>query len=196
MLTNEELERVVKKNLPRALFRHSLAVAKFSAQLGRRFGWNPDLAFRAGLLHDWAKPWSPRKLVKYIRANKVKVPGFQFGLKYAPAVLHSYAGAAEVKRRGWLNDPRAIRAVASHTMGRPGMSLPEKILYVADVASPDRTFSGAKGIYQTALKSLDLAYLASVALKISYVLCHGRPLHPLTLRVWNAALQIKARGVK
>lgn len=165
--------------------RHSRAVAVLAAQLGRRHGWNPQEAYQAGLYHDWAKEWSPQELKAYVKKHRVSVPSLKFIKKHSPHVLHAYVGAAVVKRNGLIENPKALQAIASHTLGNPQMTLEDKILYVADLCSHDRTFKEATLIRALALKDIQAGFKAALALKIAFNLRHSRPLHPMTLTVWN-----------
>jgi len=187
-MDNDSRIRALKKALSRPLYQHSLSVARYAAELGKKGGWDPEQAYQAGLFHDWAKEWSHKKLRQYVRKNKVRLPDLPFVLKNAPDLLHAYAGAFDLKKQGWVTNRVTLAAIAHHTLGSPGMSLPEKILYVADIASPDRQFKGAQDIRRLAKKNLNAGFLSAVALKISYVVCQGKLLHPMTLTLWNEAV--------
>ena len=183
----------LKKTQSPARYRHSLAVARLAGELAAHHrGWPPDRARLAGLLHDWAKEWSPKQLFAYARRHKLAVPGLDFIRKVNPNILHGYVGAHAVKENGWIRDAASLRAIASHTLGDLVMGPPEKILYIADLASYDRVFKEAPAIRKLAFEDLQLGYAASMALKMEYQLRKRKPLHPFVTLVWNRT--IASRG--
>ena len=181
----ETLSQELKHLQSPARYRHSLAVARLAAKLGRRYGWEPERAKLAGLLHDWAKEWPPQALVQYVRSRRLRVPALSLIVKTAPNLLHAYVSADVARSKKWLRHPEDVRAVAAHTLGAPVMGTAEKILYVADLASPDRRYREAAGIRKQALQDLDQGFAAAVALKLSYQLRKRRAIHPLPIHMWN-----------
>ena len=66
--------------------------------------------------------------------------------------------AAEVMKRDWgIKDEDVINAVKNHTTGRQGMSLLEKIIFVADAIEPSRDYPGVDKLRELAFKDLDSA---------------------------------------
>lgn len=181
----ENLKREVEKVQSPRRYQHSLAVSALAARLAARHGWDPELARRAGLLHDWAKEWPPRLLKEYVVENELKVPAAAFIAKASPNLFHAYVSADVVKRKGWLKDKLALRAIASHTLGSSTMSLPEKILYVSDFASPDRPYAEAALIRRMAMKDIHGAFVEALRRKMHYQLLKQKALHPLVFEVWN-----------
>lgn len=111
------------------LYRWRAGPASWPVSMGRI----RDQAVRAGLLHDWAKEWSPARLRGYVRETR----GFRSRVEShfrtptgrAPA---RYASAHRAGRRGWAGAPATRAAMARHTLGHGRMTLLDKILYVAD----------------------------------------------------------------
>ncbi|MCB4756566.1 MAG: bis(5'-nucleosyl)-tetraphosphatase (symmetrical) YqeK [Elusimicrobia bacterium] len=195
MLSSKAALKLLKSNLSRERVRHSLAVAKVAQGLAKKYGWNPELAYQAGLLHDWAKEWSDKRLINHVRRFRLRVPDFSFILKVSPALLHSYVSADVIKRKGWVRDPSALKAIASHTLGHPRMSVADRILYVADLIAFDRTFKEVKIVRRLAERSLHRAFVAALVIKLSCTVRKGKPLHPLSLTVWRANAKEKQRDM-
>jgi len=65
------------------------------------------------------------------------------------------------------------------------MGIPEKILYVADFSSKDRAFKSAAIVRKVAMKNLQAGFRLALAKKIEWNLLKQKPIHPLTLEVWN-----------
>jgi predicted HD superfamily hydrolase involved in NAD metabolism len=181
---------VLEKELSPNRFRHSLAVARFAADLARRHGWDAARARMAGLVHDCAKEWSPAKLKAHVKRRRLIVPGLAFILKTSPGLLHAYVGADVAREKGWISGEQ-VRAVAGHTLGAEKMGAPEMILFVADLASPDRAFRDAARIRRIARKDLRAALREALAVKLGHQLRKSQKIHPTPVRVWNALLEKK-----
>lgn len=181
-----EVHQFLKKTLSAKRYQHCLNVAQLSSMLAKHHGWDPALAYQAGFLHDCAKEWSPQKLLAYAKKNKLKIPDMKFIQKNNPNLFHAYVGADVAKKKGWLNDRLALAAIRSHTLADLKMSIPQMILYVADFASKDRTYSSARKVRALATKNLRSAYRKALAKKIRWNLKASKPVHPFTIEVWNA----------
>jgi predicted HD superfamily hydrolase involved in NAD metabolism len=183
----------VRKELSPARARHCLAVGDFAAQLAQRHGWDPDLARRAGYLHDWAKEWPPKELERTVRNHGLKIPNLDFILRHGPNKLHGFVSAHLVRREGWITDRAALHAIQSHTLGARRASVPDRILYVADLASPDRRFPEAELIRAQAMTDLNGAFGEAMRVKLYYHVRKAKALHPFAVTVWNDWLE--KRGV-
>lgn len=177
---------ILEKRLSRARYRHCLAVARFAADLARRHGWDPGEARMAGLVHDCAKEWSPARLAAHVRRRRLAVPDLPFILANAPNLLHAYVSADVAVTNGWIARGAQARAVAAHTLGAVRMGVPEMVLFVADLASPDRPFPLAFAVRRVARRDLRAGFREALAVKIGYQLRQSKAIHPLPVRAWNA----------
>jgi predicted HD superfamily hydrolase involved in NAD metabolism len=183
--TYEFLEQQLKKLQSPARFEHGRSVSKLAGELAEKHGEDAAGARLAGLLHDWAKEWTPQQLVRYALRNNLRIPSMDFIRRASANLLHAYVSAHVAQTKGWLHDPAWIRAIASHTLGAPSMGVPEKILYVADLASYDRRFPEAPGIREEAFANLDKGFSSALAVKLTYQVRKRKPLHPIVADVWN-----------
>ena len=98
---------------------------------------------------------------KYLKRSKRE--------KTVPGAYHSLTGAALARNMGF--DERVSSAVRWHTTGRAGMSVLEKIIYLADKTEPFRPlYSGLPVIRAEMFRSLDLA----VAMALRRIICWNR----------------------
>ena len=185
MKSNSELRVIMKSILSASRFQHSLCVARLAKKIAPIYDWDPKKAEQAGILHDCAKEWSARKLANYVLRWKIPVPDFDFIRAYAPNVFHGYVGAHYAEKKGWTKDPLVLKAISSHTLGSMPIGKESQILYVADLASPDRRYQEAKRIRQTAMKNLRKAFIQAMRVKLSYAIRKNKPVHPLSIRLWN-----------
>ncbi len=178
----EELE----KTLSPGRFEHTLNVASLAEQLARVHGADPEAARLAGLLHDMGRRFDPAGVARYVKARRVGVPLRAKVLAYEPMLAHAYVSADLARRRFSIEDASILDAVRGHTLGSARMSLLDKVLYVADACSLDRTHAGAERTRALAFKNLDAALKRCVADKLAHARAREAWIHPLTLRLWNS----------
>ena len=166
-------------------FEHSYQTAKFSVELASVYGVDVLKAQTAGLLHDCAKGMAEKTLISFCRKNCKDIEDFKNIAKYAPKILHSFAGAVIAEKEFGIKDAGILNAVKNHTLGRPDMSMLEKIIFVADAVSYDRKFNSASKIRKLAKTDFDAAFKAVMYDKIEYVLRKGAWLCPKALETWN-----------
>ncbi|MCP6368247.1 bis(5'-nucleosyl)-tetraphosphatase (symmetrical) YqeK, partial [Klebsiella pneumoniae] len=75
---------------------------------------------------------------------------------------HAPVGAFLVRNEVGITDKEVLDAIAYHTSGRPGMTLLEKIVYVADYIEPGRRFPGVDEVRELAKKDLNAALIQSL----------------------------------
>ena len=165
-------------------FAHSVSVGDLAARLGKRHGWSPERARLAGLLHDYAKEWSPGELRRYVKKHRVAVPEFNFIWETSPNMLHAYVSAHIAQKKGWIKKKDAL-AIASHTLGHPTMGLEQKIIYIADMSAPGRSYPEARAVRRAAMTDLDRAFREALTFKLGWQVKKGKPVHPLPVLVWN-----------
>ena len=79
-----------------------------------------------------------------------------------PSLLHAKLGAWMAEHKYEVDDPEILSAITCHTTGKPGMSLLDKILYVADYIEPRRS----KAANLTAMRKLAFIDLDEACLEI------------------------------
>lgn len=181
----ERYRRILGKKMDRELYDHCLRVAETAVGLAERFGADSRKAHLAGLLHDYGKA---------LNADQLREKAVFFGLGHdriamaETRLLHAPVGAILIKTELGLDDSDILDAVASHTTGRSGMSLLEKVVYLSDYIEPGRDFDGVAAIRKLAAQDLDQALLAAVDSAISSVLKRKLLLHPLSVEFRNSLL--------
>ena len=84
-------------------------------------------------------------------------------------LAHGKIAAAVMEREYGITDKDMLNAVSFHTTGRSGMSLLEKIIYIADAIEPNRSYPGVEELRKSAETDIDLACLQSLTSTIAYV---------------------------
>lgn len=116
---------------------HSLAVEKRAVELANHWGASPRKAAIAGILHDICKHMPAQEMLQKVLLSGI-INNIDFHLQ--PQLLHGYAGALYVQEFLGIYDEDIIQAIRYHTTGRAGMSMLEKVVYLADLTSEDRNY--------------------------------------------------------
>ena len=146
IITPDMLPRLsgeVRARLSEKRFRHTEGVVAEAARLAGIY--SPELAAKitaAAWLHDVTKEYSYEKQLKICHDFGIILRDDE---KNLPPVLHSITAAAIIPVEfPDYADPVIILAVRWHTTGRTGMTLPEKILCLADFIEPGREYAGCR----------------------------------------------------
>ncbi|MDO9592867.1 MAG: bis(5'-nucleosyl)-tetraphosphatase (symmetrical) YqeK [Erysipelotrichaceae bacterium] len=169
---------------------HSLGVLEASRILQSRFGGNLLSICRAAVYHDLFKGLKKNELFELGRRVGYVAEGV---LAYMPEIAHGPIAALWLEKEGILTDQTALNAIRYHTVGRSEMTLEEKIVYLADAIESGRHYPGIERLRQEAEVSLEGALLISVTQTLSYVLANDRLIHPQSVEMRNALLQLLAK---
>lgn len=131
-------ERVMGRMSPKR-FRHTLAVEEMATRLCALYCPEYTLQLRAAaLLHDLTKELEPCQQESLCREYGLCVGAEE---KASPKLYHARTAAEKIRLEfSEFADPIVISAVRWHTTGHAGMTLPEKLLYLADYIDSSRTF--------------------------------------------------------
>lgn len=130
-----KIKKELAKELDSKRYEHTLGVAYTAACLAMRYDCDINRAYLAGLLHDCAKCMSHDERLHYCEKHDMEVTDIE---KQNPALLHAKVGAEMCRRKYDIKDEEICSAVRFHTTGRPGMTILEKIIFIADYLEPHR----------------------------------------------------------
>ena len=131
-----EIRKHLKKKLDAYRYEHTLGVEFTCQALAMRYGYDLDKADLAGLLHDSAKRFEDPVMLQKCLDRNIPVTAEE---ERDPSLLHAKLGAWMAEHKYEVDDPEILSAITCHTTGKPGMSLLDKILYVADYIEPRRS---------------------------------------------------------
>ncbi len=120
-------------------FEHTLGVEREIAELCALYLPEREGEMRiAALLHDITKELSPSEHIALLERYGVDIPE---SYKRNPKLFHALTGAYLARDRFVeCVDDEMFYAILYHTTGRRGMTLAEKLLYLADYIEDTRTF--------------------------------------------------------
>ncbi len=154
-------------------YQHSLGVMETAVELAKIHGADTEKAKIAGLLHDNAKNLDNI----YERSQDLEADLDEFEMK-SPPLVHAKLGAETAKIEFGITDPEILDAIKWHTIGRPNMTLLEKIIFVADLTEPGRDFPDAEPLRDLSRKNLDLAVAECIKSTIEVNKKRGNIIHP------------------
>ena len=148
----------IENNLSEKRKKHTYAVCGTAVELALFYGVDKAKAETAALFHDIFRD--------------------------APdsALTHGKTAADAMSRDYGISDEDILNAVRYHTTGRAGMSLLEKIIFLADAIEPGRDYQGVEKIRALAYKDLNGACALSMNGTIEYVRSSGLYLDDDTIR--------------
>ena len=166
-------------------FRHSLCVAEEALRLAKLYGADEQKAELAGLLHDIMKEADREEQEKYICMDTRRIPEYY---EISPKLMHAHAGASYVRRELGIKDKDVLAAIRYHTTGRAGMSLLERVVFLADFTSADRDYHDIDTMRSLASKSMEKAMLYALSSSITHLVSKGRLVHPDAIDAYNDLL--------
>lgn len=183
--TLEELRSYLQEKLTPKRYQHSINVAELAERLAGKIGIDTERAYIAGLLHDCGRGMSDDELLVHVYSDDMRPDAIEMR---QPVLLHAVYGTVIAERQFSVTDIELLRAIRNHTVADTGMSVLEKIIYLADMIEPDRKFDGIKRLRKLAATDLDTAMLVAFDISIKYVIKTGKLLHPKTVAARNELL--------
>ena len=176
----------LKKNVSSHRLQHILGVEATCIKLARCHQLDEQQAAQAGLLHDLAKFFPPKKLLKI--ATEVNIPIDEVCLNY-PHLLHADIGAVVAQREFKVKDPEKLTAIANHTLGAPQMSKLSCVVFIADVLEPNRGDNEKlAAMRRVAEQNLYKCVQQTSDYSLEYLLSKHKIIHPRTVLTRNWAL--------
>lgn len=153
---------------------HVLGCEQEAVSLAERWGEDPEDAAEAAILHDITKKLEQSEQLILCEKYDIIIDAIE---KESSKLLHAKTGAMLAEDRFGASD-RVRDAIYWHTTARPGMTLLEKIIYMADYIEPNRDFEGVDKLRQLAYADLDEAMILGLEMSIEDVCSKAIEPHP------------------
>ena len=144
---------------------HAQGVCETAREMAKRFGADEALAARAGILHDVTKALNKTQQLALAEKLGVQLTEFE---RQNPQLLHAKTGAAAA-RALFGECEEVASAIAWHTTGKPDMTKLEKIVYLADMIEPNRSYPTVDEIRAAAERDLDEGTLLALDRTIAFL---------------------------
>ena len=144
---------------------HAEGVCETAREMAKRFGADEALAARAGILHDVTKALNKTQQLALAEKLGVQLTEFE---RQNPQLLHAKTGAAAA-RALFGECEEVASAIAWHTTGKPDMTKLEKIVYLADMIEPNRSYPTVDEIRAAAERDLDEGTLLALDRTIAFL---------------------------
>lgn len=146
---------------------HSINVAKEAYKLAKQYNADEEKAYYAGLLHDCAKDIPLEKQFELIdKYNEYEI--MEDELEFSK-VIHALCGPIVAKKEFNVEDKEILDAIRYHTLGSINMTMLDKIIYIADLISEDRLYTGVEKLRELSYENIDKAIIMSIENTISYL---------------------------
>lgn len=157
-------------------FRHTMGVVDVAERLAVRYGADVEKAKIAALLHDATKHDDVISQEKRIRSYF----GDAVYQAWPRQLIHGLSAVVYAKTDLGIEDSEILNAIQNHSVGRPGMSLLEKIVFAADFLEPNREMDTTK-LRELALENLDKAIAIIIVSTLEHVKKMGYDIVPLSI---------------
>ncbi len=173
---------LAEETLSEYRFYHSKMVAKAAKELASKYGADINKAELAGILHDITKEMPLNNQLQLLEDNGIMLDSVT---KINSQILHAVSGSAYCEFLLDIKDRDVLNAIRFHTTARANMSLLEKIVFIADFISEDRTYPDIEIMRQEAQQSLEHGMKYALSFVIKSLAEQGRCVHPDAIDAYN-----------
>ena len=166
----DKINAYLKENLIENRYNHTLGVVETAKSLAKLNGVDLKKAEIAALAHDVAKNMPIESMRKIIEENNIELP---YETIQTPELWHSIVGPIIASEIFEIKDEDILNAMRWHTTGRENMTTLEKIIYMADMIEPKRSFPGIETLRRATFEDLDKGLLMGLNQTIKYLLNKG-----------------------
>ncbi len=178
-----KIRRSMENKLDHKRYEHTLGVAYTAAALAMRYGEDMQKALLAGLLHDCAKCMTNEKRLAICEKYNIAISEAE---RKNPFLLHAKVGSFLAMKKYGVSDKDVINAILNHTTGRPGMSVLEKIIWIADYIEPGRKQApNLTRIRRLAFEDLDQALLIALEDTLHYLHAGKMEIDTMTQKTYD-----------
>lgn len=179
----KKMEAKLKKHVDEARFVHTQGVMYTSAALAMAHGYDIHKAQVAGLLHDCAKCIPNEKKLRMCKKHHIDVTTVEYE---NPILLHAKLGAYIAETKYDVTDEEILRSITFHTTGRAGMSVLEKIVFIADYIEPGRfKAKNLAEVRKAAFADLDECMYMILRDTLAYLKHNPKAVDPTTSRAFE-----------
>ena len=163
----EKYKDIIRPLMSERRFNHSVNVSAEAVRLAKKYGADTEKAALAGILHDITKEFDEQKQLQIFDSGDIILTDVE---KSTPKLWHAISGSYYIQTQIQIKDSDIINAIRYHTTGRAGMSLLEKVIFLADFTSAERNYPDVDVIRQKAEISLEEGMLYGIQFTLTNLL--------------------------
>lgn len=166
-------------------FLHCLHVADTAAALAKQHRCDVQKAYLAGLVHDCTRELDLISQHKLAEQLHIQLDQQTYQSK---ELIHAHTAEYMLKNEFKIYDEEILSAVKAHTTGTVAMTTLDKVLFIADVIEPSRSFTGVEDIRKASQGDLDQAVILALDFSIRFLIEKKSLIHPNTFLARNELL--------
>lgn len=172
---------LARARLSEESYAHCERVAATARALAGKHDVDADAAELAGLLHDYCRDETDGGLIQ--AAEELGVPVLAFERDH-PYLLHARVAAARLRRELPGMGEAVLSAISVHTVGAVPMSDLDKVVYLADMIEPARTYPGVDELRASCVADpLAECFRRGYGRSLRHVMEKGGTPHPISAAV-------------
>lgn len=171
-MTEQKARRFAKKRLSAKRYQHTLNVRRMAVKLAKRWGADPEKAALAALLHDTAKELPREEMLQILNDNAIMAENAQ---NRPSPVWHGICAAILAQTQWGVEDEEVLSAIRCHTTGKPGMSLLDEIVFLADMTSAERDYPEVDYLRKLEKKDIHQAIREALEMNLHWLEESGKP---------------------
>lgn len=171
-MTEQKARRLAKKRLSAKRYQHTLNVRRMAVKLAKRWGADPEKAALAALLHDTAKELPRGEMLQILNDNAIMAENAQ---NRPSPVWHGICAAILAQTQWGVEDEEVLSAIRCHTTGKPGMSLLDEIVFLADMTSAERDYPEVDYLRKLEKKDIHQAIREALEMNLHWLEESGKP---------------------
>ncbi|MEA4922080.1 MAG: bis(5'-nucleosyl)-tetraphosphatase (symmetrical) YqeK [Eubacteriaceae bacterium] len=179
-MNTDSINRYIDEHLSEKRRIHTEGVCRTAVALAEKYGADTDKAVTAARFHDLYRGRANDEINALIDRY-----GIEKKYRDNADLAHGKIAAAAMERDWNIDDEEILDAVSYHTTGRAGMTLLDKVIYLADAIEPGRDYPGVDHLRRLADSDLDKACLAALSGTIKHIEEQGGYMDPFTLQAWK-----------
>jgi predicted HD superfamily hydrolase involved in NAD metabolism len=174
-------------NVPESRIAHILRVEQMAIALASEHALDIDKAAQAGLMHDLAKCFNSKTLLEMAHQEGLELDPVDHA---NPHLLHADASAIVARDVFQVHDQDVLDAIATHTLGEPGMSALSCVVYLADSLEPGRGDTAELNrLRQMSWQNLQVAVWMTCDYTLKSLMDARRLIHPRAVSTRNWFMQ-------
>lgn len=180
----EELREKVRKKMGEKRYIHTLGVEEKAAELAKKYMVDEEKCRIAAILHDVAKEMPIDKMRDICQKNfsdELSKEDMEIN-----EILHGFTGCIIARDEFGITDEDILNGIKYHTVGKRGLSLLGRIIYIADGIEKNRNYPAVDEIRKEVEKDLNRGIILEIDKKIEYLMRRKGKIHRNTadMRAW------------